>query len=222
MTARPILEVKDLSMVYAAKGLDLPVLREVSLEIQPGQIYGLVGESGSGKTTLGLAIMRYLSSEGRVTAGSIRFASRDLLSMPPNDLRELWGAEISFVPQDPSSSLNPAIRVGEQLAESLRSLPDNDKHTIKQQVFEWLGRVHLPDPAQIAKKYPHELSGGQKQRILMAMALSNQPKLLILDEPTTSLDVTTEAVVLDLLRELIKDQSTSALFITHNLGVVAN
>ncbi len=216
-----LLEVRNLSMIYKSGGVDLPVLRDINLNIQVGQIYGLVGESGSGKTTLGLTIIQYLPPEGHVLRGSINFASRDLLTLGKSEMRKLWGREITFVPQDPSSSLNPSMRIGEQLAEIFHSRDDLSPRQSRQKTIEWLKRVRLPDPELIAARYPHELSGGQKQRILVAMALSNQPQLLVLDEPTTSLDVTTEAVILDLLRDLIKDMDTSALFITHNLGIVA-
>ena len=222
MKKNNILEISDLSMVYTTDGVNLPVLRDIDLEIQKGQIYGLVGESGSGKTTLGLTIMRYLPQEGRVTKGSIHLASWDLLKLPKSELRSLWGKEISFVPQDPYSSLNPTIRVGEQLAEIFRADNRLSAKGAWELVIDWMTRVGLPDPEQFINKYPHELSGGQKQRVLVAMALFNHPQLLILDEPTTSLDVTTEAVVLELLSELIRAEGTSALFITHNLGIVAS
>jgi peptide/nickel transport system ATP-binding protein len=221
MNNKNILEITDLSMVYTTDGTDLSVLRDIDLEIQKGQVVGLVGESGSGKTSLGLAIMRYLPQDGKMTKGSIHLSSRDLLKLPKSELRSLWGKEISFVPQDPFSSLNPSIRIGEQLAEVFEANDKLSKEEARKLAIEWLTRVQLPDPDQIINKYPHELSGGQKQRLLVAMALSNHPKLLILDEPTTSLDVTTEAVVLELLSELIQMEGASALFITHNLGIVA-
>jgi len=217
----PILRIQNLSISYSSGNIEHPVLQDINLEIQPNQIYGLVGESGSGKTTLGLSIMRYLSAEGRITSGSIQFASKDLLTLSKSDLRQLWGKEISLVPQDPYSSLNPSLRIGDQLSEIFQVHNNQSKQESAKQTIMWLEKVRLPDPQNLINKYPHELSGGQKQRILVAMALSTQPKLLVLDEPTTSLDVTTEAVVLDLLRNLIRDQGTSVLYITHNLGIVA-
>jgi len=217
----PILRIQNLSMSYSSGNIEHPVLQDINLEIQPNQIYGLVGESGSGKTTLGLSIMRYLSAEGRITSGSIQFASKDLLTLSKSDLRQLWGKEISLVPQDPYSSLNPSLRIGDQLSEIFQVHNNQSKQESAKHTIMWLEKVRLPDPQNLINKYPHELSGGQKQRILVAMALSTQPKLLVLDEPTTSLDVTTEAVVLDLLRNLIRDQGTSVLYITHNLGIVA-
>ena len=218
----PILQIQKLSISYKSGNIELPVLQDINLEIQPNQIYGLVGESGSGKTTLGLSIMRYLSAEGRITSGSIQFGSKDLLALSKSDLRRLWGKEISLVPQDPYSSLNPSLKIGDQLSEIFQVHNNQSKPEADQLAIKWLEKVRLPDPQNLINKYPHELSGGQKQRILVAMALSTQPKLLVLDEPTTSLDVTTEAVVLDLLRNLIRDQGTSVLYITHNLGIVAD
>ena len=221
MVDKKILDVQDLTAVYSSDGIDLPVLRNINLKIREAQIYGLVGESGSGKTTLGMTIMRYLPPEGHVTNGKVILASRDLLLLPKSELRDLWGKDISLVPQDPYSSLNPSLRIGDQLTEIFRTQANLNKNKAIEQSLEWIKRVRLPDPDRLMNKYPHELSGGQKQRILIAMALSNHPKLLVLDEPTTSLDVTTEAVVLDLLRDLIREQGTSVLYITHNLGIVA-
>lgn len=221
MVDKKILDVQDLTAVYSSDGIDLPVLRNINLKIREAQIYGLVGESGSGKTTLGMTIMRYLPPEGHVTNGKVILASRDLLLLPKSELRDLWGKDISLVPQDPYSSLNPSLRIGDQLTEIFRTQANLNKNKAIEQSLEWIKRVRLPDPDRLMNKYPHELSGGQKQRILVAMALSNHPKLLVLDEPTTSLDVTTEAVVLDLLRDLIREQGTSVLYITHNLGIVA-
>jgi len=217
----PILQIQNLSVSYSSGNIELPVLQDINLEIHPNQIYGLVGESGSGKTTLGLSIMRYLSAEGRIISGSIQFASKDLIELSKSDLRQLWGKEISFVPQDPYSSLNPSLRVGDQFSEIFQVHNNQSKPDADQLVMKWLDKVRLPDPQNLINKYPHELSGGQKQRILVAMAMSTQPKLLVLDEPTTSLDMTTGAAVLDLLRNLIRDQGTSVLYITHNLGIVA-
>jgi len=211
-----VLEVSNLSVVYKTEGEDLPVLRDIDLRIQPGQ----VGESGSGKSTLGYSLMRYLPAEGRVTSGSIKLESNDLTHLAKSDLRTIWGNEIALVPQDPFSSLNPSIRIGEQMSEVFRVHQQVSKNEAREKAIDWIKRVRLP-PEEIASKYPHELSGGQKQRILVAMALSNQPRLLVLDEPTTSLDVTTEVVVLDLLHDLMRDEGTAALFITHNLALVA-
>lgn len=216
---RSVLQIQDLSVSYTSAGIELPVLRNIDLEIGQSQIYGLVGESGSGKTTLGAAVMRYLPKEGQVRGGRVQFGSLDLLSLPKKELREIWGKSLSLVPQDPDSSLNPSLRIGEQLSEVFQDLHQKEAAA---RAIQWLKQVHLPDPELLMRKYPHELSGGQKQRVLIAMAFSNQPQLLILDEPTTSLDVTTQAVILELLRDLIREQATSVLYITHNLGLIAD
>lgn len=216
-----MLKVTNLTVAYEQKGVLLTAVRDFSLEIAPGQTYGLVGESGSGKTTVAMAILNYLGSKGRVLQGSIDLAGRDLVGLSPDEMRRVWGREINLVPQDPLSSLNPSIRIGEQIAESLRlSLGLTKREAIDRSV-SLLSMVKVPDPERVAKSYPHEISGGMQQRVLIALALGTEPKLLVLDEPTTSLDVTTEAAILDLLRELIRHQQTAILYITHNLGVVA-
>ena len=215
------LEIQDLSVVYHTDTAELPVLREINLKIGSGQVYGIVGESGSGKTTLGLSVMCYLPTEGQITRGRILLLGNDLLQLEKPALRDLWQSDLSLVPQDPYSALNPSMRVGEQVAEVLLADGQTDKRSAQKQTVDWFAKVRLPNPTGIAKKYPFELSGGQRQRILIAMALINQPRLLVLDEPTTSLDVTTEATMLDLLRDLISEAGTAALFITHNLGIVA-
>jgi peptide/nickel transport system ATP-binding protein len=221
ITDNPILRIRDLSVVYKSDGVESSVLRDINLEVRQSQIYGLVGESGSGKTTLGLSIMGYLPNDGEVTGGSLEFASRDLLTLTNAEFRELWGKDLSLVPQDPYSSLNPSMRIGEQITEVLRISRNMPRQEAYDKAVSWLEQVQLADPVLLMDKYPHELSGGQKQRILIALALINHPKLLILDEPTTSLDVTTESAVLDLLRDLILDKGISVLYITHNLGLVA-
>jgi peptide/nickel transport system ATP-binding protein len=215
----PILQVNNLTVSYRQAGRWLDAVRDVSLRIDSGQTYGLVGESGSGKSTLALAIMRYLSENGAVRQGNIDLAGRDLLALDEVAMRQVWSAEIRLVPQDPLSSLNPAIRVGEQLAEALD--PARSESRGQERVYELLAKVRLPDPERVAQSYPHQLSGGMQQRLMIAMALSVEPLLLVLDEPTTSLDVTTEAAILDLFKDLIRERSTAALYVSHNLGLVA-
>ncbi|MCI0398191.1 MAG: ABC transporter ATP-binding protein [Chloroflexi bacterium] len=217
----PLLDIHDLTVAYRQRNQWLEAVRDFSLQIAPGQTYGLVGESGSGKTTVALAIMRYLSEAGAVREGQIFFNGLDLLSLSPAEMRQVWGRQISLVPQDPSSSLNPSIRVGEQLAEGLRLHLGLATAAARSRAVELLAMVNVPDPPRVAQSYPHQLSGGMQQRVMIAMALGAEPLLLILDEPTTNLDVTTQAAVLDLLQELIRDQHTAALYVTHNLGVVA-
>jgi peptide/nickel transport system ATP-binding protein len=216
---QPILRVEDLSVAYRVGRRRLPALREVSLSIEPGQAYGLVGESGSGKSTLALAVMRYLAPNARVTAGRIEFAGRELLARPKSELRGLWGRELAFVPQNPATALNPSMRIGAQLVEALRLY--GRAADAEAAALDLLGQVRIADPARVAAQYPHQLSGGMQQRVMIALALSGRPKLLVLDEPTTALDVTTEAAILDLLRETARASGTAMLYVTHNLGVVA-
>jgi peptide/nickel transport system ATP-binding protein len=212
-----ILEVRDLSVAYGGR----PALRGVTLRVESGQTYGLVGESGSGKSTLAMAVMGHLAGEGAVTGGGIRFEGRALTGLTKEELRGVWGRGMALVPQEPFSSLNPSMRVGEQLAEGLRLHLGLDAGAARTRARHWLERVRLPDPGRALEAYPHQLSGGQQQRILIAMALSAHPKLLVLDEPTTALDATTEAAVLDLLGDLLGETGAAALYVTHNLGVVA-
>ncbi|MDH3944757.1 MAG: ABC transporter ATP-binding protein, partial [Anaerolineae bacterium] len=218
---RAVLSIKDLSVSYETAGEVLPALRAISLDVFPGEMVGLVGESGSGKTTLALAVMRYLNPEGCVESGRILFRGEDLLALSPTDMQAVWGKHIALVPQDPYSSLNPSMRIGEQIAEILRYHSNFTPDQVETRVAELLEMVRLSDVELVAGSYPHQISGGMRQRVLIAMALSTEPSLLILDEPTTGLDVTTESAILDLLRDLIKERNTAVLYVTHNLGVVA-
>ena len=216
-----ILSLENLTIAYRQAGKWLDAVRDVSLDIRAGETYGLVGESGSGKTTLALAIMGYLGENGSVTQGEIKLSGRNLLTLNEVELREVWGRQVALVPQNPQSSLNPSLRIGEQLAETLRyqlGLTSTEAH---QKAVQLLNMVHIADAELVADSYPHQISGGMQQRVMIAMALSTEPRLLVLDEPTTSLDVTTQAVILDLVRELIRGRQTAALYVTHNLGVVA-
>lgn len=217
----PILKVENLTVAYRYGRVWLDAIQGVSLQIKPSQIYGLVGESGSGKTTLAKAIMGYLGENGRVREGKIEFTGREINSMDQERLRALWGSEICLVPQNPLSSLNPTLRVGEQVAEILRHHQGLSRSAAWAKSISLFSMVRLPDPERVAESYPHQISGGMQQRVLIAMALSTSPRLLVLDEPTTSLDVTTQASILDLFRDLIKGRQTAVLYITHNLGVVA-
>ncbi len=219
--APPILSVKDLSISYRYGKEWLNAVRDFSFQIEAGQTYGLVGESGSGKSTIAFAIMRHLSENGRVDGGEIRFNDIDLLSLPLSKMRQIWGNKIALVPQDPLSSLNPSIRVGEQIAEILRQHMGLSRQGAYDRSIELLRNARVPDPQRVAQSYPHQISGGMQQRVLIAMALSTEPQLLILDEPTTGLDVTTQAAILDLFRDLIEGHQTAALYVTHNLGVIA-
>lgn len=216
----PVLHINDLTVGYRYDQTYLTAVREFCLQVAPSQTYGLVGESGSGKTTVAMTIMRYLGIGGKVISGSVALDGRDLLSLSTVEMQKLWGRELSLVPQDPLSSLNPSIRIGEQLAEGIRHHLNIPPDEAASRAISLLNMVRVPDPLRIALSYPHQISGGMQQRALIAMALSAEPKLLILDEPTTSLDVTTQAAVLDILRDLIRERQTAVLYITHNLGVV--
>src|SRR5579864_9279355 len=214
MTELPLLAVDDLTVSYRIGNSEREVVRRVSLHVEARQIYGLVGESGSGKSTLALAIMRYLPPNGRVAAGQIVLDGTALLDKSVREMRSLWGTKMNLVPQDPSGSLNPSMRIGAQLAESGQRLSGTTARDAQERSLEWLSKVRIADGQRIAGLYPHQLSGGMQQRVMIAMALSSAPKLLVLDEPTTNLDVTTEAAMLDLFRELIREQGTATLYVT--------
>ena len=216
-----VLDVRDLSVGYRTRGGEVQAVRRVSLRVHGGETLALVGESGSGKTSLALAVMRYLDGSGRVAGGAIRFHGEDLLAMAPVALRKLRGSRLAMVYQDPQTALNPAFPVGEQVAEALRLHLGLARREARRRTVELLAQVNLPQPAQLYTRYPHELSGGQQQRIVIAMAFACNPELLLMDEPTTGLDVTTEARILDLIAELRTRHRSAILYITHNLGVVA-
>jgi len=216
-----ILNVNSLSVEYQTSDNPICALRDVSVSIDHGEVLGIAGESGSGKSTLAHAIMRYLDENGEITNGTITFNERSILTANKRELKGIRGAEIAHIPQDPKTALNPSIRVGEQIAETIKLHQDVSKSVANDRAVEMLADVQISDPEYNAKRYPHELSGGMQQRALLAIALSCNPDLLILDEPTTGLDVTTQAKILDLVNELKADYDTSVLLITHNLGVIA-
>ncbi|HEX7199001.1 MAG TPA: oligopeptide/dipeptide ABC transporter ATP-binding protein, partial [Dongiaceae bacterium] len=219
--APPALRIEGLTVSYIRRGRRLPVLADVSLGIQPGEAYGLVGESGCGKTTVAMAVMRYLAPNALVETGRILFQGRDLLAVDEAGLRELRGNRMAMVYQDPGSALNPALTVGRQIAEVYRFHRGMSRPAALDAAATMLETVQIPDPVRVLKRYPHELSGGQQQRIMFAMALATDPELLVLDEPTTGLDTTVEAEVLDLVARLRSQFNASILFISHNLGIVA-
>ena len=213
--------MRGLSVGYrTARGL-LRVLDGVDLSIPPGTVVGLVGESGSGKSTLAYAIVRYLSDNARVLGGSVTLDGEDLLEATEHRLRELRGAAVGMVYQDPAAALNPTLRLGEQLTEGLRRHGRLGRKEAAARGARLLDLVRLPDPAFLMRRYPHEGSGGEKQRVLIAMALAGRPKLLVFDEPTTALDATTAAGILDLIRGLQEETGAAVLYITHDLGNVA-
>jgi peptide/nickel transport system ATP-binding protein len=220
-TQAAALDVRDLEVTFHRRGRDLPVLKGVTLKIAAGQAYGLVGESGCGKTTLAMAAMRYLATNGTLDNGSVAVDGQDVSTLSEEALRKWRGGKVSMVYQDPTQALSPAMRIGDQLAEVFHFHEGLDKNAALERARESLRRVAIPDPDATLRRYPFELSGGQQQRVVIAMALSVNPRLLILDEPTTGLDATVEAEILDLIEELRGRINAAILLITHNLGLVA-
>jgi peptide/nickel transport system ATP-binding protein len=216
----PALVVSHMDVTYKVRGQDRLALRDVSFSIARGESYGLVGESGSGKSTAALALVRYLPRNGRVSAGTIRINGQDPLALGKHGLRELRARTVSMVYQEPGRALNPSIRVGRQISEVFE-LAGRSSEEATASAQDMLRKVQISDPARVMRRYPHELSGGMAQRAVIAMALAVSPSLLILDEPTTALDATVEAEVLDLVAALRQEFDTSVLFISHNLAVIA-
>jgi peptide/nickel transport system ATP-binding protein len=216
----PILEIENLSISFFTRLREIPAVMDFSVAVQPGEAVGLVGESGCGKSTVALGVMQDLGVNGRIVGGSIKFKGRDLNEMSDDELRDIRGNEIAMIYQEPMASLNPAMKIGKQLMEVPMIHEGVTKEEAHARALEVVTDVKLPDPERILKSYPHQLSGGQQQRIVIAMALMSKPALLILDEPTTALDVTVEAAVVDLVKDLGKKYGTSMLFISHNLGLV--
>jgi oligopeptide/dipeptide ABC transporter ATP-binding protein len=237
-----LLEVRNLNIGFPVKGSPvrrpdgqpgaavpafsyfLPAVRDLSFCIAPGEVLGLVGESGSGKSVTSLAIMRLLPPQARIT-GEITFSAndvaRDLISLDDNTMRQLRGSLIAMIFQEPMTALNPVMRVGEQIAETVLAHHAISKKEAWQRAVHAMNDVAIPEPVRRARDYPHQLSGGMRQRIMIAMAIVNRPLLLIADEPTTALDVTIQAQILTLLRELVSEENTALILITHDLGVVA-
>jgi peptide/nickel transport system ATP-binding protein len=214
---KPLLSIEELTIAFRGK----PVVRELSLAIQPGEVLGLVGESGSGKSVTSLAILGLVESAAEVR-GSIRFDGEELLTLRPEAMRRYRGRRIAMIFQEPMTALNPVMQVGRQIAEAIEThQPTLTRREVRKAVIANLQAVALPDPEKRYTDYPHQFSGGQRQRILIAMALANRPQLLIADEPTTALDVTVQAQVLKLLRDLQQQFGLAMLFISHDLAVVA-
>ncbi|MGH1576999.1 dipeptide ABC transporter ATP-binding protein [Planktotalea sp.] len=216
----PILEIDKLSISFFTRLREIPAVMDFSVTVRPGEAVGLVGESGCGKSTVALGVMQDLGKNGRIVGGSIKFKGRDLAEMSDEELRDVRGNEIAMIYQEPMASLNPAMKIGKQLMEVPMIHEGIGEKEAYDRALQVVTDVKLPDPARILGSYPHQLSGGQQQRIVIAMALMSKPALLILDEPTTALDVTVEAAIVELVRDLGKKYGTSMLFISHNLGLV--
>lgn len=216
-----VLEVDNLQISYETRKGDVEAIQGVSFKVNEAETVGLVGESGCGKSTIAFGIVNFLGSNGKIVDGTIRFQGEDLVGRSQEELKKLRGDRISMVFQDPMQALNPSVRLGEQLTEVLTCHKDISQEEAWERSIQMLKRVNMPDVENMMDRYPHQISGGQQQRIVIAMAMLNNPALIIMDEPTTALDVTVEAAVLDLLEELKRDFNAANIFITHNLGVVA-
>ena len=217
----PVLTLEDVAVAYKVRGGEIEAVQNVSFEINRGETHGIVGESGCGKSTVAWAIVNFLGANGYVKRGSIKFQGQELVGVTGEELRRLRGDQIAMVYQDPMQALNPSMRLGDQMSEVLTVHQGMEKAKAEKRCIEMLERVYMPDAVNVMKRYPHQISGGQQQRVVIATALLNNPALLIMDEPTTALDVTVEAAVLDLIAELRHDFDTAIMYITHNLGVVA-
>ena len=213
------LSVEGLEVVYTVRGVDRSVLRGVSFDVAPGEAYGLVGESGCGKSTTAYAALRYLPRNGKIIAGKVRVGGRDVTTMSTAELQEFRARDASMVYQDPAQAMNPTIKVGRQVIESF-TLLGQSKQEAEKSAMEALRKVRIADPTRVMDRYPFQLSGGMQQRVVIAMALACNPKLLVLDEPTTGLDATVEAEVLDLVRVLRQESDAAVLMIAHNLGII--
>jgi peptide/nickel transport system ATP-binding protein len=217
---QPIIEIDNLHISFFTKIGEIPAVMDFSMKVMPGECMGLVGESGCGKSTVALAIMRDLPGIGRITKGQIKFRGRDMGEMSQEELRQIRGSRISMVYQEPMASLNPSMRIADQLMEVPMIHEKVAKDEARRRALAMLKAVRLPDPDRMMNSYPHQLSGGQQQRIVIAMALLSKPALLLLDEPTTALDVTVEAGIVELVKELGRDLGTSMIFVSHNLGLI--
>jgi peptide/nickel transport system ATP-binding protein len=218
---QPVLEIDSLAISYETRTGDVEAVRDVSFQIHRRETLGLVGESGCGKSSVAYGIVGFLGRNGRIVDGRIKFLGQNLQKQSKRQLRRLCGNQISMVYQDPAQALNPSMRIGELLREALLVHQDISEREADTRSKEMLERVYMPDPGVVMTRYPHQLSGGQQQRVLIAMALLNNPALLIMDEPTTALDVTVEAAVLDLVDDLRHEFDTAILYISHNMGVIA-
>jgi oligopeptide/dipeptide ABC transporter ATP-binding protein len=220
--AAALLQVRELSVRIATGSAAVHAVREVSFDLAKGETLGLVGESGCGKTTTARSLVRLLPPGGRIVGGTIEFAGQSILTLPESQMRALRGGEIGFIFQNPSTSLTPVFTIGRQIAEPLRLHRGMNRRQAYQEAGDLLARVGIPNPRERLGSYPHQLSGGMQQRVMIAIALSCRPRLLIADEPTTALDVTIQAQILELIVALSRESGTAVLLITHNLGIAAS
>ncbi len=218
---QPLLEVKDLRTSFFTEAGEVRAVDGVSFAVEPGKLMGLVGESGSGKTASVLSIMRLLPERARVVGGAVLFEGRDLLSLSEPEMRAVRGAKIAMIFQEPMTSLNPVFTIGNQIGEAVRLHQHTARRETHARTIEALRLVGIADPERRVNDYPHQLSGGMRQRVMIAMALACKPRLLIADEPTTALDVTIQAQILDLIRELQVRLGLAVILVTHDLGIVA-
>ena len=216
-----LLSVQDLRVEFWTSRGTIHAVNGISFDIAPGETLGIVGESGCGKSVTALALMGILPRAGRVTTGSVLFGGRDLVQLSDKEMRDIRGREVAMIFQDPMTSLNPVLTIGRQLREAIETHFDMSTKEANQRAAELLDRVGIPSANQRIRDYPHQFSGGMRQRAMIAMALACKPKVLIADEPTTALDVTIQAQILNLLRELVAEENAALIMITHDLGVVA-
>ena len=217
----PVLDIENLAVAYKVRGGEVEAVENVTLDIKKGESHGIVGESGCGKSTVAWSIINFLGANGYVKRGTIKFQGKNLVGKRGEELRRLRGDQIAMVYQDPMQSLNPSMQLGKQMKEVLTVHQGLSGAEAQKKCIKMLERVHMPDAANVMRRYPHQISGGQQQRVVIAMALLNNPALLLMDEPTTALDVTVEAAVLDLIADLRQEFNTAIMYITHDLGVVA-
>jgi oligopeptide/dipeptide ABC transporter ATP-binding protein len=221
MSETPLLNIENLTVAFPTEEGSACAINHLSLQIKAGEVLGLVGESGCGKSMTSLAVLRLIPSPGYISGGSIQFKQQELLNLSMEEMRRIRGAQIALIPQDPLTSLNPVYTIGDQIMEVLELHQGLSKNAARKRAIELLDQVRIPNSKDRINDYPHQFSGGMRQRVMIAMALSCTPALLIADEPTTALDVTVQAQILELLRDIRREHQTAILLITHDLGVVA-
>lgn len=219
-TAAPLLEISNLNVSYYTRKGEVPAVLDFNMTLNAGESIGLVGESGCGKSTVSLAVMNYMGVNGAISGGTIKFMGRDMATFSPEELRDIRGSKIAMIYQEPFAALNPCMTVGAQLVEVPLFHEDVSESEAVKRAEQILADVRLPDPGRIMRSYPHQLSGGQQQRVVIAMALLSNPKLLLLDEPTTALDVTVEAAIVNIVRDISKKYGTAMIYVSHNMGLI--